>query len=154
MREIQLPGNPGGIALSPDGKRLYVTTGSVDGRVLVVEAKSGKVIVAIKAGHTPRSPVISPDGKRLYTCNRFSGDLSVFDLEAGKEVASVRLPPGEPYSAAVTPDGKRLIVVNHVNGDAIGDYVAVKVSIVDTDRHAQRMSRCRPTVDGLTFPTF
>lgn len=129
---IRLPGPPNGLALSPDGKRLYVTAALPSGDVYVVDPGTGKVESRLRAGHTPGSPVVSPDGATLYVCNRFADDVSVFDLASSKEVARIPV-EREPVAAALTPDGARLLVANHLPaGRADADVVAAAVSIIDT----------------------
>ncbi|MGQ9576912.1 MAG: hypothetical protein ACUVUC_16535 [Thermoguttaceae bacterium] len=131
-RTVPLPAEPTGMALSPDGARVYVTGGGPQGAVLVLESGSGQTVATIPAGHTPCAPVVSPDGKRLYVCNRFNNNVSVIDLEASKE--SGRLPAvREPIAAAITPDGKTLLVANHLPNDRSDGYdVAAVVTRIDT----------------------
>ncbi len=131
-RTIALPAEPTGMALSPDGAKLYVTCAAPQGTVSVVEVASGQISATIPAGHTPGAPVPSPDGKRLYVSNRFNNDVSVIDLEAKKEVA--RVPAvREPIAAAITPDGKTLLVANLVPNDRSDGFdVASMVTLVDT----------------------
>jgi len=127
-----LPDLPSGLAISPEGSRLYVTGASPVGKVYVLALPSGEVVKAIPVGHTPVSPVVSPDGKVLYVCNQFSNTVSVIELAAGKETAVIRV-PREPADAALTPDGERLLVANLLPaGPANVDYVAARVSIIDT----------------------
>ena len=99
-----VPGEPTGLALSPDGKILYATCGIPDGVVCVIDPATMKVTGKIAAGHTPTGAAPHPDGKRLYVCNRFNNDVSVFDLATKKEIRRIAV-PREPFSAAVTPDG-------------------------------------------------
>ena len=123
---------PGGLSISPDGLHLYVTGASPAGKVYVIDLPSGEIENEIAVGHTPVSPVVSPDGKLLYVCNRFSNTVSVIDLAAGKEAAVIRV-PREPVDAALSPDGKWLLVANLLPaGPANVDYVAARVSIIDT----------------------
>ena len=137
-RRVDVPAEPTGIVLTPDGTKLIVTCAAARSTVAVLDAVSGNLVAAIPAGHTAMSPVISPEGKRLYVCNRFTGDVSVIDLAAGREVARVRA-VREPIAAAVTPDGRALLVANHlgntrVDGDFDGD-VAPVVTVIDTHTH-------------------
>jgi len=131
-KSYPLPDAPGGLTLSPDGARLYVTGASPTGRVYVLDLPSGDIVKSIPVGHTPLSPVVSPDGKTLYVCNQFSNSVSVIDLAAGKEAVVIRV-PREPVDAALTPDGRWLLVANLLPaGPANVDYVAATISIIDT----------------------
>ena len=130
---ISLPGQPSGLAVSPDGLLVYVTAGGPEGQVYVVAPQSGKVSDTLSAGHTPDAPVISSDGKMLYVCNRFNNNVSVLDLTTKKEVAKIPV-TCEPIAAALTPDSRFLFVANHLPaGAADGDYTAAVVSILDTN---------------------
>ncbi len=129
---ISLPESPSGLALAPDGSRLYVTGAAPAGRVHVVDLPAGKVNATLPVGHTPNAPVVSPDGKTLYVCNRFNNNVSVIDLVSMKEAATIPV-MREPVAAAITPDGKLLFVANSLPaGPADGDYVAAVVSIINT----------------------
>ena len=50
---ISLKKNPSGLVLSPDESRLYVTSGSSDGIIEIIDMNKNKVIETISAGHTP-----------------------------------------------------------------------------------------------------
>jgi YVTN family beta-propeller protein len=130
--EIPLPCPPSGMALSPDGLRLYVTADSPSGEVYTVDTATCRVSLLLKAGHTPHSPVLSPDGRTLYVCNRFHNDVSVIDTSSGTTLG--RIPVlREPVAAALTPDGSMLVVANHLPaGRSDQDYVAAALSLLDT----------------------
>ena len=59
--KISLPDLPSGLAISPDGKKLYVTAGSAKGSVVVIDASAAKIKSTWHVGHTPCAPVLSPD---------------------------------------------------------------------------------------------
>jgi len=121
-----------GTARSPDGKTLYVTGGGYDGQLFIVDTASGQTTKTLPVGHTPNSPVLSPNGKTLYVCNRFHNDVSFIDLATGETTARVPV-LREPVAADITPNGKTLFVANHnPDGPADVDYVASKISAIDT----------------------
>ena len=137
-RRTDLPAEPTGLVLTPDGTKLIVTCAAPKSTVGVFDAVSGEQITAIPAGHTAVGPAIRPDGTRLYVCNRFDNNVSVIDLAAGKEVA--RVPAvREPIAAAVTPDGRKVLVANHLP-DARTDRpfrfdVTPLVTVIDAQTH-------------------
>lgn len=136
VKLFSVPNEPTGVAVSKDGGTIYVTCASdrcPAGLVCVISTSTGKVTKRITAGHYARSPVLSSDGKTLYTCNWLGNDLSVIDLNMGKErkrIAMVR----EPYAAAITPDGATLVVTNSLPEQKAIDTVTLtgKVSLVST----------------------
>lgn len=92
---------PMGIA-SPDGRRLYVTTGRY-GALLEVDAGSGNVTRTIeKVGQRPWGLALSADGSRAYTANGPSGDVSVVDLGTGQVAARIAT-GGSPWGIATGP---------------------------------------------------
>lgn len=130
---ISLTGEPTGLALAPDGRTLYVTTGVPNGAVHVVNLNTGKIDHTLPAKHTPTAPVLSTDGKTLYVCNRFNNNVSVIDLASKKELTTIPV-RRQPVAASITQDGKFLFVANHLPaGAADGDYAAAVVSVLDTN---------------------
>ena len=93
-----------GIA-SPNGRRLYVTTGRF-GALLEVDADSGSILKTVdKVGQRPWGVALSRDGSRAYTANGPSGDISVVDLKSGRVAAKIAV-GGSPWGivAAVPPE--------------------------------------------------
>jgi len=130
-RTVPVPGEPTGLALSPDGTRLYVTCAAARSTVLVLDASSGRPESRIAAGHSACGPAVSPDGRHLYVCNRFDGDVSVIDLSREREAA--RVPASrEPVAAAVTPDGRSVFVANLLPTGRADRYEAgAVVTVID-----------------------
>ena len=138
IRRLELPAEPTGLVLSPDGRELIVTCAAPKSTIVVIDVVSGTVTAKIPAGHTSMSPVITPDGKRLYVCNRFDNDVSVINLAGRKQTS--RVPAvREPIAAAVTPDGRAVFVANHLP-DTRNDVffmgpVSPYVTVIDTQTH-------------------
>lgn len=131
VRTYPQPAPPTGLAISPDGKTLFVTCGGAGGTVRFVDAATGEPLGDVRVGHTPMAPLISGDGKRLYVCNRFSNDISVIDTRERRESSRVRV-TREPVSAALSRDERTLFVANHLPADpADGDMVSAVVSAID-----------------------
>jgi YVTN family beta-propeller protein len=129
---VPLPNQPSGLAVSTDGKTLFVTCAALVSEICLIDTAKGCVTGGLRAGHSACAPVISPDGKTLFVCNRFNNDVSVFDLTANKEIHRIPV-RREPVAAAITPDGKRLLVANHLHtGRADTGRVAAVVSVIDT----------------------
>jgi len=91
-----------GIARSPDGTRVYVTTGR-GGSIAVLDAATGRVTARFSnVGARPWGIGVSGDGKLLYTANGPSDDVSVVDASTGKVLR--RIPNGgSPWGIAVAP---------------------------------------------------
>jgi cytochrome c peroxidase/DNA-binding beta-propeller fold protein YncE len=110
----------------------------------VLDTGSGKTLATFPAGHTAMAPVLSLDGKTLFVCNRFNNDLSLVDLETGKEQCHIPV-QREPVAADITRDGRFLLVANHLHtGPADTERVAAVVSVID--------SAARNVVKELSLP--
>jgi len=122
---------PTGLALSADGKTLWVSAGVAPGRILALDAAGGKVLSSATAGHSPRAPLPNPDGTRLFVCNQFENRIDVLAPATGKVVATypaVR----EPYASAPSPDGRVLFVTNRLPaGRADTGDISAAVTVVD-----------------------
>lgn len=79
--------SPSGMALSPDGRRLYVAESGINA-IAVLDARSGRVLGHIPTGWYPYRVTVSRDGRRLAViCFRGFGN----GPKGGKEV------PKSPY---------------------------------------------------------
>jgi len=132
IKSYSLRLKPGGLALSADKSRLYVTCAAPKGQVKVINLQTGKIIRTLPAGHTPMAPVLSSNTNTLYVCNRFDNNVSVIDLASRKQVTKIPV-QREPVAAALTPNGRFLFVSNHLPaGPANKGNIAAVVSVIDT----------------------
>src|SRR5262249_29586217 len=107
---------PSGVAVTPDGSRLYVTGAGADhtGVVWVVATATNDVIATIpltEAGGV----AVTPDGSKLYATRPrgggLQGNVSVIETATNEVIATI--PVGAlPGSVAVTPDGSKVYVSN------------------------------------------
>jgi YVTN family beta-propeller protein len=137
---IGIGSNPEGVAISPDGRRVFVANGS-DGTVSMVSV-SGRVTLATtrvlaNGGSYFRGIAMSPDGRRVYTdyYDPASGDRGITILHGTTNTvlrtitlvtAQPTPPESHPGGVVITPDGKILFVANNVNAGAC--YVVDTVS--------------------------
>jgi len=128
VRDIDLPGKPTGMALSPDGSRLFTT---LDNRLLIYDIDNAKILHSIYSGHGACSPTPSPCGGYIYVCNRFDNTVSIIDIDKGKATVSIPVSRA-PVAAAVTPNGKQLLVANLLpEGPADQDFIGAVVTVID-----------------------
>jgi YVTN family beta-propeller protein len=86
---------PSQVALSPDGRKLYVADEGillgrpVSDKLYELDAKTGAVRFAMTVGRAPRGLALSDDGTTAYTSNYYDGNISVIDLTTHRVVASV-----------------------------------------------------------------
>lgn len=107
--------SPGDLALSPDGRWLYVVCERSD-ELLAVNTQTQQVVKRVAVGHVPRGLSISGDGKRIYVASSWTDRVFVIDAESFSVVKE--LPTGsEPISAMESRDGATLFVANRVSND-------------------------------------
>ncbi|MBX3376065.1 MAG: protein kinase [Phycisphaeraceae bacterium] len=105
-RVVELGRAAGPVAVSADGQRIVVGCG--DGSVVVVEGESVRGLAGEGSGSGHDGPVyavaLSPDGKRVAS-GGFDTVVRVWDVEAGRAVASIT-PHAKPVMGlAFSPDG-------------------------------------------------
>ena len=99
---MQVGHMPRGIAMSPDGRQLFVAN-SWDDTVSVIDVSSLKVVRTLATGFEPNSAIPDREGKTLYVANRLSNDISVIDLQSGQEIKRLLAGRGASYLALCRP---------------------------------------------------
>lgn len=135
---ITLEPYPYGVAVSPDGSRVYAVNDCAsasncgNGTVSVIDTASDTVLTEIPVGNSADYVAISPDGSRVYVTNTLSpdGTVSVIDTATNTVIATV--PAGDqPTGIVVSPDGKRIYVASY-GSDSVSVIDAGTLQIVDT----------------------
>jgi YVTN family beta-propeller protein len=112
---------PRNLALSPDGKELYVAC-QASHTIVVVDTATRRKTAEIPVGHQPEDVCFSPDGLRAYVSNRLDDTVSLIDVAGRKAIAAVAV-GGEPHGVLTDRAGKNLYVLN-MTSDSI--------SVIDT----------------------
>ncbi|HEX3779847.1 MAG TPA: alkaline phosphatase family protein [Pseudonocardiaceae bacterium] len=77
-----------GIAVHPDGTRLYVAN-TWQNTVSVVDTRSFRVLARVRVGKTPWQVAVSPDGSRVYATGAGDDTVTVFDAASNRVLGSV-----------------------------------------------------------------
>lgn len=93
-----------GLALSPDGAVLYVT--STDGGIAIIDLRSNTPLRTLLISGRLQDVVVSPDGRRLYVADE-RGNVHAVDIERGGDVT---VPIVGAFGLAMTGDGAQLWV--------------------------------------------
>ncbi len=118
------------MALSPDGRLLYVVCQASD-ELRVVDLESGKVVSTVPVGHVPRGIALPRDGRQIYVTNAWSDTVSVIDAANMKVVRT--LPTGfEPTGIVCDRSGETLYVANRLSND-------ISVIDVNTGQEIKRL---------------
>ncbi len=106
---------PLGVAVSPDGTRVYATVWDTT-EVYVVDATTNLLADTIPLSNDFGSPqpnglAVSPDGTRVYAAEMFVDRVAVLDATTNTEITTVAVGQS-PFVLDVTPDGSFVYVVN------------------------------------------
>ncbi len=105
-----------GIAVHPDGSKVYASRDSNPGEVAVIDTATNTVTTTITVGNGTRSLAVHPDGSRVYTTNGGDGTVSVIDTTTNTVIATVTVTAAvssnDPFGVAVHPDGNTVYVTN------------------------------------------
>ena len=112
---------PEGVAVSPDGSKVYVTNLNSN-TVSVIDTATDTVNATIPVGLAPFGVAVSPDGSKVYVTHNESSTISVIDTATNTVSATITVGPN-PLGVAVTPDGSKVYVANES---------ANTVSVIDT----------------------
>ncbi|MEU7478491.1 hypothetical protein AB0A63_21075 [Lentzea sp. NPDC042327] len=119
LAEADTAGRATGVAVSPDGERVYVVNGW-SGAITQVDPHTGAVRDRLFTQVQLSQAAMRPDGQRLYVSA--SGSVAVVDPREFRLVAAIKV-GGQPQGLAVHPNNKVLYVANAQDGT---------ISLVDT----------------------
>lgn len=119
---IEVPGNPHGGAITPDGRFIYAA--SMGGSTVhVVDTRARKVVATIDVGGITHHAAMSPDGRHVYMAGK---TVIVIDTATNKVVA--RIPTEDPpFYLAFSPDGGRLYALGMGSSIAVIDPATARV---------------------------
>jgi YVTN family beta-propeller protein len=113
---------PHGVALAPDGSRIYITNESLS-TVDVADPRTFKVIKRVKLSGHPNNLSVTPDGRKVYAgIAQPPGAVDVIDTASLTNVKSVPV-EGAVHNVYVTPDGKYAVS---------GSVASSVISVIDT----------------------
>ena len=79
---------PTGVAVTPDGSRVYVTNFQ-DNTVSVIATASNTVTATIPLGNNPFGVAVTPDGSTVYVANEFANTVSVIATASNTVTATI-----------------------------------------------------------------
>ncbi|HEU5401166.1 MAG TPA: cytochrome D1 domain-containing protein [Terriglobales bacterium] len=122
--------SPGELALSPDGRWLYIVCEKSD-ELLAIDIQTQKIRKRVTVGHVPRGLSVSADGKRIYVTSSWTDRVFVVDPESFSVVKELTT-GSEPISVVESHDGLALFTANRLSND---------VSVIDlqTGKEQERL---------------
>ncbi|MGI5144516.1 MULTISPECIES: serine/threonine-protein kinase [unclassified Streptomyces] len=124
VSSIQVGNLPGGVAVSPNGRRAYATNYFGPASVSVIDTATNRTVGnPIPVGDKPQGVALSPDGRRAYTVNYGSASVSVINTATDRTVGNPIGVGKDPVGVAVSPDGRWVYAANSGSDS---------VSVIDT----------------------
>jgi YVTN family beta-propeller protein len=139
---IPLAKFPEGIAISPDGKRVWVGSNG-DSIVVVVDAEAGRAIDTLRGFGMPYRLALSRDGRTAIVTDPVRGEVRIYDAAMRRQRSLITVPrdnivataevPGSPSPegvttssdsrwAFVTLQGRNLVAMIDIDRGAITGY--------------------------------
>jgi YVTN family beta-propeller protein len=79
-----------GLALTPDGNELWVTS-LLDDCVYVYDVKAKKIVGKVPTGGGPNWLAFTPEGKYLFVSDADSDDVTVIDVKNRRQVTRIKV---------------------------------------------------------------
>jgi YVTN family beta-propeller protein len=129
-RNIPLSGHPNNIAVSKNGKRVYVSIAAAPGAVDVIDTTSMEKVKSISVKGGVHNTYVTPDGKFIVAGSIAGKILTVIDGDTEEPVWTVSFENGvRPIAFEKNPDGstKRMFVqISNLHGFAVVDFASHK----------------------------
>lgn len=113
----------GGIAISSNGKYLYVTR--IGNKLSIIDLLQKKEINSVIVEEEPVNIILSPEGNRIFVINKDGNSVSIIDATSHMIKANIKVGQ-EPVSAVIA--GEELYVCNYSSGN---------ISIIDLKEPAK-----------------
>ena len=146
---------PFGVAVSPDGRRLYVSNRR-ESTVSVLETGAlgadPKVVKTFPVGDNPHGLMTDAKGEVLYVVSTNTDDVAVIDTASFKEIR--RLSTGRsPFAITRSPDGKRLYISSLLSMPVpFRTPSAIEITCIDAEKRIvadRRLLHCTVIAQGL-----
>src|SRR3989454_8700727 len=85
---IPVPQGPHGMVMTPDGRKVYVSSDGAS-TVSVIDTASDRVVGSIEVGPTPHGLAISPDGRQVLVAGFGSNQAVLIDTTSDRVVGHI-----------------------------------------------------------------
>ena len=124
-QSIPKPGrydSPVDVAVSPDGRRLYIVCEGTD-ELVVADAASKTLLARVAVGRNPRGIALTADGKQIYVTNAWADTVS--------EIDTAKLSVTRTFAAGFEPSGVVVDTARHVL--YVANRISNDISLIDLE---------------------
>jgi YVTN family beta-propeller protein len=129
-RRIPLSGHPNNIAISKDGRRVYVSIAVAPGAVDVIDTTTQEKVKSIAVKGAVHNTYVTPDGKYVVSGSIPSKTITVIDGQTETPLWTLTMDLGiRPMAFATNPDGSTkwiFVQLSGLNGFAVVDFATQK----------------------------
>ena len=129
-RSIPLSGHPNNIAISKDGRRVYVSIAKAPGAVDVIDTTSLEDVKSIPVKGAVHNTYVTPDGKYVVSGSIAGKTITVIDQKTEVPAWVLEMDLGlRPMAFATNPDGSTKWIfaqLSGFNGFAVVDFATHK----------------------------
>lgn len=129
-KRIPLSGHPNNLAVSRDGRRVYVGIIQAPGGVDVIDTASLQRVKNLPTKGTIHNAYVTPDGKYIVAGSIQGKTINVFDAKTEQPAWTLELDLGiRPMTFSTSPDGSTkwlFVQLSGLNGFAVVDFATQK----------------------------
>src|ERR1041385_1290558 len=127
---IPLSGHPNNIAISKDGRRVYVSIAVAPGAVDVIDTATRQKVKSISVNGAVHNTYVTPDGRYVVSGSIPSKTITGIDGRTAKPLWTLTMDLGiRPMAFATNPDGSTKWIftqLSGLNGFAVVDFATQK----------------------------
>jgi YVTN family beta-propeller protein len=132
--QVYVGDGPYGVAVSPDGNKVYVTHYSSNA-VSVIDAATNNIVATVPVGSSPYVVEVNQDGTKAYVTNSGSNTVSVIDTITNTVTATVN-GLNNPHGVAIAEVPDRILPVANFNSNATEGSVPLDVQFTNLSTNA------------------
>lgn len=131
IAKIKVGQAPDHMALTPDGKYLFVVNNASDS-VAIIDTVRDHAVATINVGLDPHAVDISPDGKYAFVTNRGADSYSVIDVTSMKELRKVTVGKGPDHVNVIKEGGNYYLYMGILSQGAIQKLEPLSGEVIST----------------------
>jgi YVTN family beta-propeller protein len=110
---IAVPKGPHGLVVTPDGRKVYVSSDGAS-TVSVIDTATDRVVASIDVGPNPHGLAVSGDGSRVLVSGWGSNRALIIDTVTDRVIGEV--PVAQPHNGTLSRDGRTGWVASQQQG--------------------------------------